>query len=134
MGESNLPSPPFIEIDGISNFRDLGGYPISSTQSIRSSVIYRCAEPSQVTKNGIEAMQKLGINKVYDLRSNNEIERNKASGRGGVTEWDGCERLFVPVFKDEDYSPENLALRYADYTAEGTEVSCDRLFEAMTDE
>jgi hypothetical protein len=121
---ATLPSPPFITIAGIQNFRDLGGYPVSqpTDHSVRRSVIYRCAEPSQVTKDGIETMQKLGITHVYDLRSNNEIERSKSAGRGGVTEWDGCERVFAPVFTDEDYSPENLAVRYADYTAEGTEV------------
>lgn len=123
MTNISLPSPPFVTIEGIPNFRDLGGYPVSSNQSFRRSIIYRCAEPSQVTKNGIEAMKSLKIASAYDLRSNNEIERSKASGRGGVTEWDGCSRVFAPVFTDEDYSPENLAIRYADYTAEGTEVS-----------
>jgi hypothetical protein len=123
MTDSSLPSPPFITIEGIQNFRDLGGYPTSNGQSIRCSVIYRCAEPSKVTTNGIESMKNLRISTAYDLRSNNEIERSKASGRGGVTEWDGCNRVFAPVFNDEDYGPENIALRYADYTADGTEVS-----------
>lgn len=67
-------------------------------------------------------MKKLGITHIYDLRSNNEIERNMAAGRGGVVEWDGCQRVFVPVFKDKDYSPENLAVRYKHYTS-GVEVS-----------
>jgi hypothetical protein len=79
-----------------------------------------------VTKNGLEVMHKLGITTAYDLRSNNEIERSKDMRRGGVIEWDGCQRLFVPVFADDDYSPENIAVRYADYAAEGTEVSCDQ--------
>ena len=118
-----LPSPPFIEVAGISNFRDLGGYPISKrpSYSVRRDLIYRCAEPSKVTQDGISTMQKLGIARIYDLRSNVEIERAEAAGRGGVVEWDGCTRVFVPVFTDQDYSPEQLALRYKDY-ASGTEV------------
>lgn len=118
-----LPSPPFIEVAGIPNFRDLGGYPVSShpNHSVRKEAIYRCAEPSNVTKDGIATMQKLGITHIYDLRSNSEIERAQAAGRGGVVEWDGCTRVFVPIFRDADYSPEKLAIRYVDYSS-GTEV------------
>ena len=67
-------------------------------------------------------MQRLGITHIYDLRSNNEIQRAEAAGRGGVVEWEGCERVFVPVFEDHDYSPEKLAVRYQNYAADGTEV------------
>lgn len=39
-----------------------------------------------------------------------------------VTEIEGVERVFVPVFRDRDYSPEAIALRCQDYTSEnGTE-------------
>ena len=118
-----LPSPPFLDVAGIPNFRDLGGYPVANqpNHSVRRGVIYRCAEPSKVTIDGIITMQKLGITHIYDLRSNNEIERAQAAGRGGVVEWDGCTRVFVPIFTDKDYSPENLAIRYADYSS-GMEV------------
>jgi len=30
--------------------------------------------------------------------------------------------VFVPVFTDKDYSPQNLAVRYKDYSTSGTEV------------
>lgn len=53
-----------------------------------------------------------------------EIKRGEAAGRGGVVEWEGCERVFAPVFKEEDYSPESLAVRFKDYASSGTEVSC----------
>ena len=120
---AELPSPPFITVDGIPNFRDLGGYPVTSSQthSVRRKIVYRCGEPSMVTKDGIDMMQQLGITHIYDLRSNNEIERNMAAGRGGVVEWEGCERAFVPVFADLDYSPEKVAVRYKDYS-DGIEV------------
>jgi hypothetical protein len=120
---AELPSPPFITVAGIPNFRDLGGYPVSSskTHSVRRNIVYRCGEPSMVTKDGITTMQEHGITHTYDLRSNNEIERNIAAGRGGIVEWDGCTRVFVPVFADKDYSPENLAIRYKDYSS-GIEV------------
>ncbi|KAH6705217.1 tyrosine/serine phosphatase-like protein [Leptodontidium sp. 2 PMI_412] len=117
------PSPPFITVSGIQNFRDIGGYPVStsSNHSVRNKVLYRCADPSKITEEGIVVAQELGITHVYDLRSNNEIERNKASGIGGVVEWEGCERVFAPVFEDTDYSPEALASRFKDYAAGGPE-------------
>ncbi len=125
IASAELPSPPFLTVAGIPNFRDLGGYPIlsSPSHSIRREIIYRCAEPSQVTKDGISTMQRLGITHIYDMRSMPEIQRGEAAGRGGVVEWEGCERVFVPVFKEQDYSPENLAVRFKDYASAGTEVS-----------
>src|SRR6266498_1415662 len=92
---STLPTPPFITISGIPNFRDLGGYPttLSLSKSIRRQIIYRCAEPSRVTQDGVKAMNDLGITHVYDLRSNPEIKRAEAAGRGGVVEWEGAKRV-----------------------------------------
>jgi len=118
----DLPSPPFVSVSGIHNFRDLGGYAVSPTLSVRRNVIYRCGEPSKVTQDGIETLKSLGVTRMYDLRSKVEIDRNKDANWGGIKEWDGCERVFTPVFIDQDYSPENLALRFKDYASEGTEV------------
>ena len=115
-----LPSPPFIEVNGIHNFRDIGGYPAAS-KSIKTGVLYRCAEPTQITEDGIATIRRLGITHFYDLRSNTEIQRHIAAGRGGIKEWEDCERVFVPVFQDMDYSPEALAVRFKDYFG-GVEV------------
>jgi hypothetical protein len=117
-----LPSPPFVSVPGIHNFRDLGGYTVSPGFSVRRKVIYRCGEPSKVTQDGIEMLKSLGITHMYDLRSKVEIDGNKGAGWGSIREWDGCERVFAPVFIDQDYSPENLAIRFKDYASEGTEV------------
>lgn len=121
---SSLPSPPFIDIPGVPNFRDLGGYPIdrSPSYSIRRNFIYRCGEPSRITKEGIAKLQELGITHAYDLRSQPEIDRAKTAGYGEIIQWEGCERVFAPVFAERDYSPEGLALRFKQYAREGTEV------------
>jgi protein tyrosine/serine phosphatase len=122
---ASLTSPPWVAVAGIQNFRDLGGYSISSspsTHSIRRGVVYRCGEPTKVTDDGVSTLQSLGIKHVYDLRSKNEIENNKKAGFGGIKEWNGCERVFAPVFLEQDYSPENIAIRFKDYASDGTEV------------
>ncbi len=129
-GTKSLPAPPFVLVSGIPNFRDLGGYavtssspPSRSSHSIRTRYIYRCGEPSEVTVDGIEVLRSLGITYVYDLRSNAEIERSIASGKKAIVVWESSERIFAPVFTDEDYSPQSLAVRFRNYAKEGSEVT-----------
>lgn len=51
-----LPSPPFVNVPGIYNFRDIG-----HGQTVRSGLVYRSADPSKVTEEGLKKMsQELG--------------------------------------------------------------------------
>ncbi|KAI1817060.1 tyrosine phosphatase [Poronia punctata] len=102
----------FIHIPGVLNFRDIGGYPVSSQQGkeVRRGIVYRSAEPSQITQAGREAIQKLNIAYRYDLRSEQEILRNNGGG------W-GARDIYAPVFRKEDYSPEAVALRFKTHKA-----------------
>ncbi|KAH0604686.1 uncharacterized protein H6S33_006354 [Morchella sextelata] len=105
--ESTLPThPPWKSIPGIYNFRDLGGYPIQgSTGSVRRNLIYRAAEPSRVTADGMAVLvATLNVTATYDLRSNPEIE--SLSDTCPVIEIPGITRHFVPVFEEDDLSPE----------------------------
>lgn len=116
--ESTLPThPPWKSVPGIYNFRDLGGYPIQgSTGSVRRNLIYRAAEPSRVTADGMAVLvAKLNVAATYDLRSNPEIE--SLSDTCPVIEIPGITRHFVPVFEEDDLSPEALAKRYSSYTS-----------------
>ncbi|KAI0012010.1 tyrosine phosphatase family-domain-containing protein [Xylariaceae sp. FL0662B] len=142
-----LPSPPFEHVPGLPNFRDLGGYPVvgspvadpdpdpdpeaagktrtrtrtrTRTKMVRRHLIFRSSEPSRLTADGVARLQALGVERVYDLRSASEIARGlRQQGPGyPVKEWEGARRVFVPVFLDEDYSPEAMALRYRHYLSE----------------
>lgn len=121
----SLPTPPFIPIEGLPNFRDLGGYPLKGNPNkcIRRGVIFRAAEPSELSDRGIDDLCHLGIEKVYDLRSAKEVQK---MGPAGVREWQGCQRLFTPIFLEEDYSPEAIALRYQSFSG-GPEVRTEKL-------
>lgn len=124
--DTPLPSPPFIDIPGLRNFRDCGGYPVANTDGkkvIRSGVVFRSSEPSKVTDEGISILRdRLKITHVYDLRSQTEIDRDTEIGGRRVREWEGAQRVFVPVFLLEDGSPEAIALRYANFSSESSEV------------
>ncbi|OTB07331.1 hypothetical protein M426DRAFT_249195 [Hypoxylon sp. CI-4A] len=131
---SELPSPPFHSISGLPNFRDIGGYPVRGaglvsgsspsqdgppTKVVRRGLVYRSSEPSKLTDDGVSKLQGLDIQRVFDLRSAVEIEQGQREGHGWkIKEWDGARRHFVPVFLDQDYSPEALALRYKNYASE----------------
>ncbi|KAJ1325550.1 protein-tyrosine phosphatase [Microdochium nivale] len=126
----DLPQPPFIHVDGLPNFRDAGGYPVASASAsapgqhekqrmVRKGVIYRASEPSKLSPRGEARLRELGIREVYDLRSVVEIDRGIHEGAScTVREWQGARRNFVPVFLDQDYSPEAVALRVKNYADE----------------
>lgn len=116
-----LPSSPFINAPGLVNLRDAGGYAVSSSsphKAIRRGVLYRSADLTDLNDGGAAALQRLGITRVFDLRS---IPEQQKAGEPRL--WDGATRESVPVFLAKDYSPEAIALRYGDY-GDGPEVGC----------
>ncbi|KAI2619262.1 tyrosine phosphatase [Hypoxylon sp. NC1633] len=108
---------PFVDIPGVLNFRDIGGYAVSSQPGkvIRRGLVFRSSEPSKITDDGISRIQQLGIKHVYDLRSLPEITNTGVGHYAPVKELEGSERIFAPVFLKEDYSPEAIAIRNQNY-------------------
>ena len=103
----NIPYPPFVNVEGVPNFRDLGGYacvPPTTTAfnntaqplHVRQGFVYRCSELSQISPAGnVHMVSTLGIRTLYDFRS----EAEAANPRGhpqGVT----C--ISTPVFRKQD--------------------------------
>ncbi len=54
---------------------------------------------------GKARLKSLGVTKVFDLRSDTEIEKYNSP----LPEIEGIEVLRTPVFQKEDYSPEMMA-------------------------
>jgi len=140
---ANLPTPPFVHVQGVPNFRDLGGYrclPPSSSSSgegkiytLRRGVLFRCAHPTHLTAKGLSTLTStLGISKMYDLRSAPEISRLAATVANSPDDLypladpntgtieshaaPGLDRVFVPVYQNEDYGPVALARKLQWYT------------------
>ncbi|OAP61090.1 hypothetical protein AYL99_03291 [Fonsecaea erecta] len=143
----NLPMPPFLHVQGVPNFRELGGYrcqppssasasappPPNKTYVLSRRILYRCAHPTHLTALGAAYMTNfLRVHDMYDLRSAPEISRLAgtvaASDKsvyplaspvsGCLDEVPGIRRHFVPVYQTEDYGPVALARKLQWYTAE----------------
>jgi hypothetical protein len=114
------PGPPFVNIDGVRMFRDIGGYQTSDGSSVRKSLMFRSGDPSSMTPDGLDSFQKLAIGKVFDLRSLIETTtfvhgraKHADSGFASPDETDsdevkdmflstGVEVIAAPVFPDEE--------------------------------
>lgn len=121
-----LPSPPFISVPNIFNFRTIGSHQVPNKDGatepirrVRSDFIYRAAEPSRITDEGTAVVRRLGITTFYDLRAASEIAKHAA--HMPITVPEGTERVFVPVYQDQDSSPAEVARRAMDYGHEGTD-------------
>ncbi|TBU33100.1 protein-tyrosine phosphatase-like protein [Dichomitus squalens] len=115
-----LSKPPFVSIPGVVNVRDLGSYPTDQPGFMtRPRMVYRSGEISFITPEGITELRDiLGISKVYDLRSDTEMQKYGTP----IPEMEGVEVIHVPVFKREDYSPEAMARRFELYASGKTEA------------
>ncbi|KAF1354949.1 protein-tyrosine phosphatase-like protein [Delphinella strobiligena] len=118
----SLPSPPFVDVTGIANFRDIGGYPtLDQSSSIRQKLVFRCADPSKIQPDGLAKLRQLRVKKVFDLRSLPEIKRQGPEWNNVEIDANQIERIWCPVFADADYGPERVAIRYAQYAKQSTQ-------------
>jgi Protein tyrosine/serine phosphatase len=63
-----------LNIAGIQNFRDLGGYRVRNDNKIvRWGMLYRSAEIDNMDEETIHALHNLGIRTIIDLRDKREI-------------------------------------------------------------
>ncbi|MGS0688456.1 tyrosine-protein phosphatase, partial [Nakamurella sp. GG22] len=86
-------------IPGTWNFRDLGGIP-TPDGPIRPGIVFRSAALAQLDDAGLEALDKLRVAEVFDLRGHREIAR------------DGADRVpasvtvrIAPFHPEEDEAP-----------------------------
>jgi protein tyrosine/serine phosphatase len=132
-------APPHINLPSISNLRDVSPSlppPTSSTDPlIQPNLLYRSADPSSIGLETLALLHKTHhIRTIYDLRSAPEVGGSDADefeekiavfnashdgtacticklspGRPAV------KRLWTPVFPEDSYTPERLAIRFANY-------------------
>lgn len=113
---------PFISVDGVPNFRDIGGYACQPPTvdgdpkgqwCIRPGFLFRAAQPSQITPAGVETLTNtLAIEAIFDFRSESEIQLVSKRYPNSFLNIPGTTRHAVPVFQQGDFSPVSLAKRY----------------------
>ncbi|KAH3899921.1 uncharacterized protein SCDLUD_004234 [Saccharomycodes ludwigii] len=110
--ENDIYPPSFrwplpFEYSNVSNFRDIGGYKLSddNIKRVKSNIFYRCANPSKITKRGLEYLtETLHVRKIFDLRSDAEREKT------GIID---CEKVNVVHLNfKQDMDLEDIALHY----------------------
>lgn len=69
----------FLDLDGVFNFRDLGGLPTRDGHVTRRGVMFRSDALHHLEPDAVEHLLELGVSTIVDLRSSVELER---TGRG----------------------------------------------------
>ncbi len=128
---------PFVSVDGVPNFRDIGGYacqppPVDGDPKgqwcLRPGFLFRAAQPSQITPAGVETLTNtLAIEAVFDFRSESEIQLVSKRYPNSFLNVPGTTRHAVPVFQQGDFSPVSLAKRYGVTAADPTQDQAFRL-------
>lgn len=62
-----------INIPGIQNFRDLGGYKATQDKNVRWGMIYRSAQIDSIDYSSFRELKNIGIKTIIDLRSEPEL-------------------------------------------------------------
>lgn len=62
-----------INIPGIQNFRDLGGYATNKGKEVRWGMVYRSGEMDNLPYSSLHELKNIGIKTIIDLRANNEL-------------------------------------------------------------
>jgi protein-tyrosine phosphatase len=72
---SEVAAGPVDDSLGLHNVRDLGGLPVAGGGTVRRGVLFRGAGLHHVDAAGAEALSRLGLRSVFDLRTSGELKR-----------------------------------------------------------
>ena len=67
--------PHAIPLDGASNVRDLGGWPVAGGRHVRFGCVFRSASLAALTEQDAGRLAELGLRTVCDLRGEHEAAR-----------------------------------------------------------
>ncbi len=67
--------PHSIALEGVSNLRDLGGWPTRDGGTVKRGQVFRSAALHGLTEKDIAALRSLGVHHIVDFRGDGERER-----------------------------------------------------------
>jgi protein-tyrosine phosphatase len=91
-----------IELAGLLNFRDVGGYPVTGGGSVRWRTLFRSDALHRLDSAGVAAITGLGLRTVLDLRTQLEVDYAPSPVCGRVTH--------IPVLTGSDFQGVPLEL------------------------
>lgn len=102
-----------IELEGATNFRDIGGYENIHGETVITDTIYRSGELPRLTENDIAVLGGLEINTVVNFLTLSELE---ARGYDRLPE--GVQTTFLPISGGNDHIAETVleARRTGDFS------------------
>ncbi|KAI9277865.1 protein-tyrosine phosphatase-like protein [Sporodiniella umbellata] len=103
MGQNTgLVLPRWIDIQGVKNFRDIGGYIIQNgTGYIRERMVFRSGNLAKITDEGIQQLKYLSVKAIFDFRQSMEIDADKA-----MKDTEGISRFNLNLYENVIKSPE----------------------------
>jgi protein-tyrosine phosphatase len=110
-----------VDLEGLCNFRDLGGYATAGGGVVRRGRVYRSDALHRMTAADVDTVRMLGLATVIDLRAPDEV----AHVGTGLLDDLGAEyrnlptRPVVLTAVVDDGPPESAAEHYFGYLAEG---------------
>ncbi|KAJ6488237.1 protein-tyrosine phosphatase-like protein [Mycena vitilis] len=108
---SVLTSPPFVVVEGVINVRTIGGYRTDPSHIVNPELVFRSGEVSSITETGQNELLALGIRRVFDLRTNLEINSYKTAS----PDIPGIEFVHLPVGKEDPWDAGTIGKRLQGY-------------------
>ncbi|NDW17326.1 tyrosine-protein phosphatase [Dysgonomonas sp. 216] len=77
---SSIISNRFFDLDGVQNFRDVGGYVTRANKQMRWGKIFRSGYLTNMSEADKDVLKGLGVKTVVDLRSNKHSSQKPKTG------------------------------------------------------
>jgi protein-tyrosine phosphatase len=109
-----------IDLEGVENFRDFGGYDTACGRGLKRGLLFRSANHARATDADLAALQALGVTVIVDLRRADERARDPSR------RWDGFAAQVIE--NDIDGVEADWAQGLATFSADP-----DRVLSSVTD-
>ncbi len=83
----------WLELDGATNFRDIGGYRAADGRCVKWGMVYRSDRLSRLTERDLARLSELGLKQLFDLRTPEE----QASQPNRLPDGDPPEVMALPI-------------------------------------